>query len=386
MNLKQILQLVLVFSFPMLVKAQELNPFHQNLANQVSSQNILNNLTDFVGFGIKETGTAAQANALQWLVSKYQSWGYTQIDQQSVNVFGEIGYNLIVTKTGTVYPDTYIILDGHYDTINGVGANDNGSGTAVILEAARVLQNIPTEYSIKFIHFTGEELGLIGSEHYVEDIAIPQGLDIKLVLNIDQVGGVGGEVNDQITCERDESWPNPNNNQSAIVTNQLSVLMELYSGLDTQISFAYGSDYVPFQEAGYVITGLYESNESPYTHSPYDTMDNMDPDFVFEVAKGTLGAMCFFAKAYENMAVDDLGSIKTDIYPNPVTKFLNIRQSENSLLHFKLVNFSGEVLLTGGFSGKNTDLDLSTIPNGVYLLNLIGENGNQTHKVIVNHP
>src|SRR5690606_29548713 len=132
-----------------------------------------------------------------------------------------------------------------------------------------------------------------GSEHYVEDIAIPQGLDIKLVLNIDQVGGVGGEVNDQITCERDESWPNPNNNQSAIVTNQLSVLMELYSGLDTQISFAYGSDYVPFQEAGYVITGLYESNESPYTHSPYDTMDNMDPDFVFEVAKGTLGAMCF---------------------------------------------------------------------------------------------
>src|SRR5690606_22481674 len=183
-------------------------------------------------------------------------------------------------------------------------------------------KDIPTEYSVKFIHFTGEELGLIGSEQYVDNIAVPQNLDIKLVLNIDQVGGVAGEANHTITCERDESWPNSNNSASSVVTNQLAILMGIYSNLNTEISYAYGSDYVPFQQAGFVITGLYESNESPYTHSPYDTLENMDPNYVFEVTKGTLGGICFFARAYENMEVNESEIDSVKIFPNPVSETL----------------------------------------------------------------
>lgn len=385
MKFTHILRLFLICTFSVATLAQELNPFHESLVGQLEAQNIQNNLSEFVGFGVKETGTAAQANTLQWLVSKYQSWGYTDVEQQAVNIFGETGYNLIVTKIGTVYPDTFIIIDGHYDTINGVGANDNGSGTAVILEVARMLRNVPTEYSIQFIHFTGEELGLIGSEQYVEDVVIPQNLDIKLVLNIDQVGGVAGEGNHAITCERDESWPNSNNSQSSIITNQLAMLMEIYSGLDTQISYAYGSDYVPFQEAGFVITGLYETNESPYTHSPYDTLENMDPNYVFEVTKGTLGAMCFFAKAYENMTVNDSEFDQVKIFPNPVSETLNILRNENTPLKFYLSDLSGKNVISGKSNEKSAVIDTSSLPNGNYILNLTGENLKQSHKIIVKH-
>ncbi len=377
---------ILIFTglFSASVFAQEFNPFHQTLVNQVSGQNIQSNLSQFVSFGVKETGTTAQANALQWLVSNYQSWGYTNIEQQTVNIFGETGYNLIVTKQGTVYPDTFIIIDGHYDTINGVGANDNGSGTSIILETARVLKDVSTEYSIKFIHFTGEELGLIGSEQYVENIVIPQNLDIKLVLNIDEVGGVAGEINNTITCERDESWPNSNNNASSVVTSQLATLMGLYSSLNTQISNAYGSDYVPFQEAGFVITGLYETNESPYPHSSQDTIENMDPEYVFEVAKGALGSLCFFARAYESLAVNDLNSSNMEIHPNPVDKELFINVKSNHLINYTLSDYSGKTISSGIISGK-LNIDTSSFPNGVYVLNLNDNGSKESRKIIVKH-
>ncbi len=83
--------------------------------------------------------------------------------------------------------------------------SDNGSGTSILLEAARILKDVPTEYSIKFIHFSGEEQGLKGSYHYADNIAYQgsiRNLDIKLVFNIDQVGGQIGNNNTTITCEK----------------------------------------------------------------------------------------------------------------------------------------------------------------------------------------
>ncbi|WP_435525179.1 M28 family peptidase [Chryseobacterium indoltheticum] len=69
--------------------------------------------------------------------------------------------------------------------------SDNGSGTAILLEAARILKDVPTEYSVKFIHFSGEEQGLVGSNHYVNNVVFSNNvrqLNLKVVFNIDQVG------------------------------------------------------------------------------------------------------------------------------------------------------------------------------------------------------
>ncbi|HCC93635.1 MAG TPA: leucyl aminopeptidase, partial [Flavobacteriaceae bacterium] len=263
--MKYIFLPLLVFSIN--AAAQELNPFYQSVVEQVKYDSVHQKLRKFQDFGIKTVGSSAHENAFTWLKSYYTTYGYTTIEQQSVNVYGNVGNNLIVTKIGEKYPDEFIIIDGHYDTLNGPGANDNGSGTVTLLEIARLIKDIDTDYSIKFIHFTGEERGLIGSQAYVNQIAVPQNLKIKAVLNIDEVGGVANKVNSTIVCEQDESNPTSNNAISAELTNQMANIFPLYTTLKTEISNAYSSDYMPFQAVGYPITGLFEKNETPYAHT-----------------------------------------------------------------------------------------------------------------------
>ena len=147
------LLLLLVFITNISV-SQTYIPQYGNIVNQVSQTNITNSLTEFEALGVKRRGTVALENTYNWLRNKYLSFGYLP-GQLQEDTFTNAGYtckNLILTKVGTVYPNTYVIVCGHYDSITGTGTNDNGSGVATILEVARLLQNIPTEYSIKFIN------------------------------------------------------------------------------------------------------------------------------------------------------------------------------------------------------------------------------------------
>lgn len=381
--MKKTLGLMLLLGIATQCFAQTHDPYHQSLVNKVNQNNIIQCLTEFEGFGIKTLGSQAEENTLNWLISHYQSWGYEDIETHQVNAYGETGYNLIVTKTGTVYPETFIIIDAHYDTINGPGTNDNGSGTAVLLEIARILADTDTEYSVKFIHFTAEEWGLIGSQQYVNEIVIPQNLDLKLVFNIDEVGGVAGMNNDTIVCEKDMSAPNGNNAASEQRTQELAVCMQLYSNLDTFISFAYGSDYVPFQEAGYVITGLYEFNESDFPHTPYDTIENMDPEYVYQVTKGSLGALAFFAKAYGELNTDEQESLQYAVYPNPADEFIILPpRKSGEKMQVQLFDSIGK-LVRQSVQKPAQELKIVTtnLQQGIYFLKI----GDKTHKVIVQH-
>ncbi|MGC4129600.1 MAG: M28 family peptidase, partial [Bergeyella sp.] len=274
---------------------------YQDRADQVSQNNINTYLQEFENLGVKKTGTTANANALSWLKNKYLSFGYTsdQIVEYPWTRSGYTSKNLIITKTGTLYPDKYVIICGHFDSIVGPGTNDNGSGVSVILEIARILKDVPTEYSIRFINFSGEEQGLHGSYHYVQYAvnATNPKMDIKLVFNIDEVGGVAGETNNTIYCDRDESSPSSNNAASYQITQELANCTELYSPLETDFDPAYASDYVPFQQNGEVITGFYEHNISSYPHTAQDVLANMDPVYVYNVAKAAVGAAQHFAVA-----------------------------------------------------------------------------------------
>eukprot|EP01136_Pigoraptor_vietnamica_P040079 Opistho-1_new@11597 len=155
--MKRILFLIALLSFSGSSFSQEFIQGYANVVNRCTQANITANLTQFQTLGVKRRGTTALQNTLDWLKSKYLSYGYTasQMVEDSYTYQGSAAVckNLILTKIGTVHPNTYVIVCGHYDTITGTGTNDNGSGTAIILEIARLLQNIPTDYSIKFINF-----------------------------------------------------------------------------------------------------------------------------------------------------------------------------------------------------------------------------------------
>ncbi|MBP6875434.1 MAG: M28 family peptidase [Candidatus Eisenbacteria bacterium] len=101
--------------------------------------------------------------------------------------------NVLGIKRGMLYPYRIYIICGHLDstsqtpTTNAPGAEDNGTGSAAVLEAARLLAHIPTSCTIYFLCLTAEEQGLIGSEHFA-NLADQQNLDIRGVLNLDMAG------------------------------------------------------------------------------------------------------------------------------------------------------------------------------------------------------
>ena len=379
-------------SISMLHSAQTFAQAYQDRVNQTTQNNINSYLTEFATFGVKTTGSTNNNNAFNWLKNKYLAFGYTaaQISENAFTYNGATTKNLILTKTGTKYPNIFVIVCGHYDTIAGPGVNDNGSGTSVILEMARILKDVPTEYSIKFINFTGEEQGLRGSQNYVNTVvnATNPKMNIKVVFNIDQVGGVAGEVNNTITCERDtNNTPSTNNAASNTVTQELMNCVELYSPLQTNLSYAYGSDYMPFQSNGEVITGFYEFNESTRPHSASDTYANMDPVFVFNVTKAALGAVQHFATAdITTLSVNDcppekmLQSLR--IYPNPASDFINIEMLNTNLkdYSFNITDLSGKVLIQ---SENSKRIDISKLSSGIYFATMTVEDQKLTKKIVI---
>jgi Zn-dependent M28 family amino/carboxypeptidase len=310
---------------------QTLDSYYQSIVNEVTYQNIYNNLETFENFGAKGVGSAGLVNTAEWIISYYEDLGYKDIVIDTFYYSDDEVYNIIVSKTGTIYPETYFIIDGHYDTVNNSGTDDNGSGTVIVMETARVLKDIETEHSIKFIHFTAEEVGLKGSEYYVDNTVNLIDMDIKVLLNIDMVGGVATEINDIVYCERDEDGIMGNDAISAKYCDTLANLTELYSELETEFSEAFASDYIPFAENGNIIIGFFEKNWNPYYHQANDLLINMDPQYVYEICKSATSATLFFSKAYQPVDIIE-NKITNCIYPNPFIDEINITSENDCLL------------------------------------------------------
>ncbi|SFN36015.1 aminopeptidase YwaD [Chryseobacterium oleae] len=364
---------------------------YQTRVDKVSQTNITSNLQGFGNLGIKTTGSVENNNALEWLKAKYQAYGYSasQITEDSFTYSGNTSKNLIITKTGTVYPNTYVIICGHYDTVNGPGVSDNGSGTSILLEAARILKDVPTEYSIKFIHFSGEEQGYQGSSHYVNNVVFQNNarqLTLKVVFNIDQVGGKIGNANTNINCESDQNGQSGNNAASLAMTQQLANCTTLYSPLQPTMSYTYNSDYMPFENKGDIITGFYETTRSNNEHTPNDTFANVDPVYVFNAGKAALGALQHFAVASATtLNTDDvqiensLESVK--IYPNPAHDVLHIELPKNHKdFKVEISDMNGRLILN---TENEKKLNTSGLTNGTYIVTVKSDQSSISRKIII---
>ena len=334
------------------------------------------NLKKFESLGVKSPGSVALTNTANWIESYYKDLGYSIIQRDSFTYNGKKLCNLIIDKEGTETPDKYVYLTSHYDTKNGPGANDNGSGTVILMEAARILKSIPIKTSLRFCHFSAEENGLIGSTHYVNTIAVPQRIDIKIVFNIDEVGGVKTEPNLYITCERDESAPSANNAISAAYTDSLMSLTETYTPLLAKTYMAYGSDYVPFQEAGYTITGLYESNESPFVHTINDKIINMDTNYLLNVAQVVMAGTAEWVKPFViTIGTDQIKDDPFRLWPTVTSDFISINHTHLSE-PFKVAIFSSTgALISQQETTGSILIDMSRQAKGMFFIQITTGNG-----------
>jgi Zn-dependent M28 family amino/carboxypeptidase len=115
--------------------------------------------------GPRLTITRQEKEAAQYIASKFQSFGYSP-EMQVLTKHHLPSSNVIAVKEGV--SEEMITIGAHYDSgLEGKGADDNASGVAVMLEAARMLKDVETPYSIKFIAFAAEESRFLGSYDYV---------------------------------------------------------------------------------------------------------------------------------------------------------------------------------------------------------------------------
>ncbi|MDQ6423441.1 M20/M25/M40 family metallo-hydrolase [Paenibacillus sp. LHD-117] len=147
--------------------------------------------------GSRAAGSEEESAAGAYILQGFKKLGMTAELQPFEYQFAEDGEllhsaNVVATKPGLSTRVVYV--GGHYDSVEaGKGADDNASGIGVMLEAAQALSNVETPYTIKFIAFGAEEVGLIGSEHYVSGMTAEEIDNAVAMINLDSLA-VGDDM------------------------------------------------------------------------------------------------------------------------------------------------------------------------------------------------
>jgi hypothetical protein len=261
--------------------------------NQLSYTSTLQTLENF---GTRYSYAPENNTAGDWIYNRFVSFGLST-ERHWFSIGGNQRMNVVATLPGYVYPDEVVFICGHFDCTSedpynsAPGADDNGSGTAATIEAARVLSGYTFERTIKFAAWSGEEQGLVGSSAYVAGIAAA-GMDVVAVYNLDMIAYSGNDPSppDLVIYTNSSSLPVANLLSDAIL---YYVPTQVEPVIDTSALTA--SDHASFWNHGYqAILGIEDeawgSDFSPYYHSTSDLVANCDTSYASACTKAGVAA------------------------------------------------------------------------------------------------
>jgi len=156
----------------------------------------------------------------------------------------------------------HIVVGAHYDGVDTPAANDNASGIATVLEAAKILSKENLDCDVKFIAFGAEEIGLVGSKYYVESLSSEEKDNIAAMLNLDMVG-VGDTLMVHTMDEGVKSLP-----------ADLAVSCINKFSLKNERTEQPNSDHSSFQSVGIPAACFAYGTDNNY-HTDRDTIDNI---------------------------------------------------------------------------------------------------------------
>ena len=225
--------------------------------------------------------TAGSVAAQNWLKAQFQALGYPTVLQDWGRWNGyACSDNVIARKVGVKYPSLIYVICAHYDSTSNIpwslapGADDNASGVAAVLEAANLLRDYPTDYTIEFIAFSGEEQGLYGSFYYVQN---PGGRQWAGAVNLDMIG--------YAPVANPSLWVVATTSPSALADLVRDVSLTYNPGTPV-VRYTYGggvSDNYPFYTRGVPECLLIEhdfGDSNPYYHRTTDTWDKLTPGYL----------------------------------------------------------------------------------------------------------
>jgi Tol biopolymer transport system component len=255
-------------------------------------------------FDSKNITRPGNRRASEFLYGTYASFGYTPEYQwfEPRNALGGKTANVVATLRGTVNPELVYVVSSHYDSVEaGPGADDDTSGTAALLEAARVLAGHPLPATVVFASMTGEEAGLLGSREFVHR-AVASKTRIVGVLNNDMVGWMNDERMDNTI-----RYSNPGIRDIQHAAAMLFTKLITYDAL-----YWKGTDAMSFYDVyGDVIGGIgsYPVLGSPYYHQATDLLENENHQLIAETSKATVATIMLLASSPSRLT-----HVKVDSY------------------------------------------------------------------------
>jgi hypothetical protein len=248
-------------------------------------------------FDSKHITQAGNKRASEYLFNAYASFGYAPEYQwfSPRNALGGQTANVIATLKGTVNPELVYVVSSHYDSVpGGPGADDDTSGTAALLETARLLSGHPMPATIVFASFTGEEAGLLGSREYVRR-AVEGRVRIAGALN-----------NDMIGWSNDHRLDNTIRYSNRGIRDVQHAAAMHFSQLITYDALYYKStDAASYYDAyGDIVGGIgsYPVLGNPHYHQSHDLLEGINHQLVVEVAKTTAATVMLLASSPSRLA------------------------------------------------------------------------------------
>jgi hypothetical protein len=299
------------------------DPVVQQIVAAISEERIAENLKALERFETRHTlsdpthPTRGIGAARTWIFEQFRrysprlqvSFDTHYVKKQGQRLVRDVELrNVVAVLPGTRQPERRILICAHYDSLAIVrgpdgqvdwtqtevvapGVNDNGSGTAAVLELARVLSQYEFEKTLVFIAFAGEEQGLVGSTLYAQK-ARREGQIIEAVLNNDIIGsdvaGDGASATRVVWVFSEDPADSPSRQLARYVKRigELYVPSMRVEMIFRHDRFGRGGDHTPFHQEGYAAVRLTTPNENfAHQHSATDTFANASPAYATLVTR-----------------------------------------------------------------------------------------------------
>jgi Zn-dependent M28 family amino/carboxypeptidase len=189
------LALVVFFVLSTVPVSSAQDPVLAKLVERIAIDRMYGEVDSLCAFTTRRSDQPGGFQAQDWLYARFETLGFASPDLY-LHDFDANADNVVAVLPGLVAPGEIYVIGAHYDSFNGggptspaPGADDNASGTAALIEIARVVKEsgIGFEATIKFVAFASEELGVIGSARFVQD-AIDRGEAPKNGIAMDVMG------------------------------------------------------------------------------------------------------------------------------------------------------------------------------------------------------
>lgn len=271
--------------------------------------------------------------------------------------YGSSGWrNVVATRAGLSHPGRQILVTAHLDDMPGgtsliaPGADDNGSGSVTVLRAAQIMATLPFEKTIRFICFTGEEQGLLGSHAYAASAAA-RGDTIDAVVNLDMIAY---ELDGADVIEL----------HAGTTVAASGAIADVFMDVNTTYGLGFtpekittgstnSSDHSPFWQRGYpAILAIEDFQDfTPLYHKVTDRVATLDQDFFTRFAKAAIGTVATLAGPAWAVGVEPPAPAAfIALGPNPTTRGAVLRLSlpAPAEVRLELFDLTGRCLRTLG--------------------------------------